>query len=77
MDKTQIALHFAHQHTSTSRAILWLNFETEESMKQISNSAAVDWLHSSGAKRTEDAENRLALLNWLQETGSFFNNKNV
>jgi hypothetical protein len=46
-------------------------------MKQISNSAAVDWLHSSGAKRTEDAENRLALLNWLQETGSFFNNKNV
>jgi hypothetical protein len=70
MGKTQIALQFAHQHTSTYPVILWLNSETEESMKQSFNSAATEWLTLPGAKANEDSENRLILLKWLQETGS-------
>lgn len=69
MGKTQIAIEFAHRHTEIFPVILWLNSETEESMQESFNSAAVEWLGLPGAESSKDAENRMVLIKWLQETG--------
>ncbi|KAJ5725136.1 uncharacterized protein N7483_006493 [Penicillium malachiteum] len=69
MGKTQIALHFAHQHTCTYPVILWFNSETEESLKQSFSSAAAKLLGLPDAKANQDSENRLVLLKWLGDTG--------
>lgn len=69
--KSHVALKYAHLKTASHAldAVLWLHSETEASLAQSFTDASLA-LGLPRAAKERPNENRILLLNWLQQTGN-------
>lgn len=67
--KTQIALTYAYQKTTSLGAVLWVPAENDVVLRHGFSRIAMETLKLEGAMSQSHEENMVCVLNWLQNTG--------
>lgn len=67
--KSHVALKYAHSKTTEFRVILWIQSQTSAALEQSFTDIALR-LKLDGADARKHEENRIQLLDWLQNTST-------
>ena len=68
--KTHVALRYAHRKSDELQAIFWVHSETAAALEQSFTDIAVR-LQFEGVEPARHIENKIQVLNWLQQTSIF------
>jgi hypothetical protein len=66
--KTQTALRFSHSKLDVLDCVLWVSAENDTALANAYSEIAVSILKIPGTDLSEDLQNRIAVLDWLQKT---------